>query len=649
MRSSRLWRTAALARPMIDVLVLAATSAGWLRSARVVGRLIATPQRLKGAAIVSRSGLFDESFYRAQNPDVAKAGVHPLVHYAIWGAFEGRRPHPLFDPAYYLNRYPDVARTAAEPLSHFLLHGGPDERNPSPHFNTRYYLETNPDVRASGVNPLVHFVRTGWLQNRDPSPSFDCAGYLARHSDVRLAGLNPLIEYVVSGRAAGRTATPVKDAPLPPPPQIRLTARAISQRSSTAADHRVVLCLTHVCPWPPHAGNAYRIYRMLRWLKQTGFRVVPVIVPLAGEMPSDKAIRKVEELFSNVVVVDRGGAIRYALADLPDVLAALDGELTAKYSTLLDEERPMSGRARELLAIDRTYCPDAAIATVLRLQSGLGQHVVLAEYVWMTRVLPLIDRRTIKVVDTLDVYSTKKEKVLSFGIEDLWLDEDEEARRLSRADIVIAIQQEEHRILQRLVPDRSVVTAGVDFDVVGTPLLPNAPRVLYIASSNAMNVRGLGDFLRVVWPSVRAQVPTAELIVAGAVGEAMHEDVLGMTRLGAVRDLDELYRSARVVINPALAGTGGKIKTVEALSHLRPIVTFPTGVDGLSDELRDFCDVVQDWEEFGRRVAGRLVDGRDAAFSSLERQRIEHVTSPEIVYADLSERLADLCSRRAVV
>ena len=71
--------------------------------------------------------------------------------------------------------------------------------------------------------------------------------------------------------------------------------------------------------------------------------------------------------------------------------------------------------------------------------------------------------------------------------------------------------------------------------------------------------------------------------------------------LGRVDDLAELYRSARVVINPVLAGTGLKIKTVEALSRLRPIVTWPTGVEGLPETLKTLCDVVDNWFEFGPR------------------------------------------------
>ncbi len=160
-----------------------------------------------------------------------------------------------------------------------------------------------------------------------------------------------------------------------------------------------------------------------------------------------------------------------------------------------------------------------------------------------------------------------------------------------------------------------MVTAGIDFDIVGDPRLPESHFVLYVASGNPMNVRGLRDFLQFAWPSIRQHVPDAELHVAGAVSEFIENELPGVLALGPVQDLAEVYGPfARVVINPALAGTGVKIKTVEALSHLRPIVTWPTGVDGLPRDLRGVCDVVQDWSEFGRQVVRRLIESRTEAF-----------------------------------
>jgi SAM-dependent methyltransferase len=628
---------------MPAIVAMALRSGGWRSKARVLVRLARHPRRLREAALVSRSGLFDEPFYVSSNPDVGRAGVHPFLHYVLWGAFEGRNPHPLFDPAFYLERSPDVARMGLEPLAHFLLHGGIEERNPGPDFDARFYLTCNPDVRDAGLNPLVHFARFGWREGRNPSASFDVASYLARYEEVQSSGVNPLVHYVETGRRLGLDPSAATDAPVSTPSRVRLVPTPLTDHRP---DRPLLVCLTHVCPWPPHAGNSYRIHRLLLQLQRDGYQIVPVIVPLGGEMPDAASIRKVEEIFSNVVVVDRDGAIRYTLRDVPDVLASLAGEHTPRYSALLGEEGHLDARARELLVIERTYCPDAAVSALLRLHSALGRYVLLTEYVWLTRVLPLIDDRAVKVIDTHDVYSLKADKVLRHGVRDLWLRPEEEADRLRLADLVIAIQEDEREILHGLVPTTPVVTAGVDFDVVGDPKLPDGHRVLFIGSGNAMNVRGLKEFLRFTWPFVRERVPDAELLVAGDVSQAIGEEPPGVRALGRVEDLGALYRMARVIINPTIAGTGIKIKTIEALTYYRPIVTWPTGVDGLPQALKDLCDVVEDWYEFGARIASRLVNVRDEAFTAAERTLIEQVTSPNVVYAGLSSALRELWERR---
>lgn len=45
------------------------------------------------AARLKRSGQFDAAYYLSTNPDVAKAGMDPALHYVVWGAKEGRRPN----------------------------------------------------------------------------------------------------------------------------------------------------------------------------------------------------------------------------------------------------------------------------------------------------------------------------------------------------------------------------------------------------------------------------------------------------------------------------------------------------------------------------------------------------------------------------
>jgi methyltransferase family protein/glycosyl transferase family 1 len=585
--------------------------------------------------------LFDCAYYLRCNPDVASARVNPLFHYRIRGALEARSPHPLFDVAYYLDMNADLKNAKAEPLSHFLAVGAVEGRDPNPFFDCSYYLILYPDVARSHTNPLVHFACHGWREGRRPSSAFDTEFYLSQYDDVRLLGENPLAHYLEIGRFEGRKTVADQDEcpeygldDVSQRPPVKLRVKSVGP---TRIERPTVICLSHVMPCPPRAGNEYRIYRMLRWLRDQGYRVVPVIAPLPGERVDPDALLPLAAEFSNAVLCDRDGRLEYVLHDVPDVLASLRGELTRPVAALLNEDAVRFRRERQLLRVDRAFCHDALITTALRLHQVVRPCILLAEYIWMSRILPLVSGDVLKVIDTHDVYSTKRERGLQPGVDHPHVEAHEEARRLRSADLILAIQEEERKELQQLVPGKRVVTAGVDFDVVEDAGIPSGRRVLYVASDNPMNRRGLRDFLRFAWPYIRHDVPDAELLVAGRVSGTLDVDAAGVIRLGPVDDLRPLYSQARLVINPAVAGTGLKVKTLEALGHLRPIVTWPSGTDGFAPELAAFCVTVYDWHEFSRRVARLLAAEEATAFSSAERETIVRLTSPETVYGTMTQ------------
>jgi glycosyltransferase involved in cell wall biosynthesis len=72
----------------------------------------------------------------------------------------------LFDAAWYLRTYPDVAAAGVEPLVHYLTEGGREQRNPSLAFDTSAYLMFHPDVASRGMNALLHYVKYGRKEGR---------------------------------------------------------------------------------------------------------------------------------------------------------------------------------------------------------------------------------------------------------------------------------------------------------------------------------------------------------------------------------------------------------------------------------------------------------------------------------------------------
>ena len=84
------------------------------------------------------SGLFEQDWYLANNPDVAQAKVNPLLHYLRFGGFEGRDPGPNFCSGWYLDTYEDVKKAAINPLVHYLKYGLKEGRKAQPQiYNSR--------------------------------------------------------------------------------------------------------------------------------------------------------------------------------------------------------------------------------------------------------------------------------------------------------------------------------------------------------------------------------------------------------------------------------------------------------------------------------------------------------------------------------
>jgi hypothetical protein len=536
----------------------------------------------------------------------------------------------LFDADYYQATYPFLA--GRPDLSrHFVKRGAAQGLNPHLMFDTNWYLGQNPDVRQRGLNPLYHFLSEGAAQGRQPHPQFTAAQLLEAAAARAKRGATP------------KTPTPPERpvahlAPSAAPLRfwVRPLGGAFPSLASPGPPRLRTILLSHVLPFPPRAGNEYRIHRLLRWLERTGHEVVLVVAPLPGSDPSPQEVAVVADAHPNLVICLHSGEIVFQLRDpaLVTALEVMDGQRFG--------EAPVSkhGRAERLLPetadVERTFCPDHLLDLLHSLTEVSPPDVFVSSYVFTSRALLSLGPRVLRVIDTHDVFSTKQQKVLKFGIQDgLALSPEAETAMLRRADLVIAIQPDEAKELKALAPSVEVVTAGVDFDVAAPTAPPETPVILYVASNNAMNVRGIADFLALAWPVIRRERPDATLRIVGPVGETVTPGWDGVEVLGRVDQLAAAYAAARVVINPAVAGTGLKIKTLEALAHLRPIVVWPSGIDGLSPAAAERCHVARDWYEFTRLVLDVLATGgAERLFDA--RVEIEQELGADRVYAELN-------------
>ncbi|MGA9381098.1 MAG: SGNH/GDSL hydrolase family protein [Phormidium sp.] len=171
--------------------------------------------------MLTNSDLFNESFYRQTNADVAAAISNGffrngLEHFLQFGQFENRNPSAFFDTAYYLQQNTDVANVVnantTTAFAHFINAGQNEGRNPFVLFNNSFYLSNNTDVNAAvgrdEITGIEHYVKYGSEEGRNPSRFFDHSFYLQRNLDVNQAVQTDIItgveHYIQYGQFEGR-------------------------------------------------------------------------------------------------------------------------------------------------------------------------------------------------------------------------------------------------------------------------------------------------------------------------------------------------------------------------------------------------------------------------------------------------------------
>ena len=267
----------------------------------------------------------------------------------------------------------------------------------------------------------------------------------------------------------------------------------------------------------------------------------------------------------------------------------------------------VNSESRYVFDID-DWWDDATNGSIESMSKQYHFDVVIVEYVFFSKALKCFPQGVLKVIDTHDIFSDRHQIYLNKGVTPQWFSTTKkgEKKALDRADLIIAIQDEEGDIFKQLT-SKPVKTIGhfVKLKPPGDYILSR--KILYVASKNPINVQSIEWFISEIFKKIRRAVPDSELIMAGNICEII-PDVDGLTKLGLVDNLESVYESAGVVVNPMLYGTGLKIKNVEALGYSKPLVTSPVGADGLEDMSGYAFLVAKSPEEFAAHVVKLLTD-----------------------------------------
>ncbi len=154
---------------------------------------------------------------------------------------------------------------------------------------------------------------------------------------------------------------------------------------------------------------------------------------------------------------------------------------------------------------------------------------------------------------------------------------------------------------------------------------PNPHSLLFIGSLDYLpNADGLLYFCRSVLPILREKASSFTIRVAGHGSEPLaralgHQPEVQM--LGMIPDVTPEYAQAGVVVVPLRAGSGTRIKILEAFSFRRPVVSTTIGAEGLCVTHEKHLLIADTPEEFAAACARLMTD------SDLRNRLVENASA----------------------
>ncbi|MGG5821049.1 glycosyltransferase [Falsiroseomonas sp. HW251] len=259
-----------------------------------------------------------------------------------------------------------------------------------------------------------------------------------------------------------------------------------------------------------------------------------------------------------------------------------------------------------LTPFERARFDGAVFAALRRHLAAHPPRAVLIEYVRLSWLRRAADGTTPAILDTHDVMSLRAANFRHFGREHfLEITTSEELRILDGFDLVLAIQPEEARWLDALLPGK-VLLAPHALLALPRATGSGGARIGFLGGDSPMNRDGLHWLLEQVWPEIAPL--GAELHVAGGICASV-APAPGLVLDGEVTDQHAFLGTLDIAVNPVFFGGGLKIKTVEYLAHGLPSVLTAEALFGVTGGTDEAYLLAENRDAFVRHLAALLRDG----------------------------------------
>jgi len=382
-----------------------------------------------------------------------------------------------------------------------------------------------------------------------------------------------------------------------------------------------ILVITATPTHPQNAGNRIRIYKLLSLIREKGFKIHLLYDDRekydwhVRERPDEASMAACWDAYYRVPFLKLWNKVEWVVGC---GIRAVSERLYRVIGGWLLKLKSRSTTIAFHTGLDNWY--NFRLDTCIeRLKEEFTYDAILVEYAYLSRaLLHFKDEPVLKIIDTHDVFTGRKEKWKVFDQIYGWVNftEKQEKQALERADIIIAIQEQESAFFRRLV-NRDVATIGHSVTLHDPQVTPDGRKnILFVGALNGVNHTAVVYFIEKIFPKVKVKVPKARFLIAGHICEII-DPARDVHFLNELPDLDKIYAKADVVVNPTLFGTGLKVKSIEALGYAKPAVFTPVAAIGLEAGENSAFLVGKDADSFAEAVSSILTD--DATAQTLAR------------------------------
>ena len=296
---------------------------------------------------------------------------------------------------------------------------------------------------------------------------------------------------------------------------------------------------------PIDYGNRKRIHAVCTWLKRAGSTIDFAYYPFESDWridPSESVLTQMRKDWHSVDVIP------------------------------VTRERIQSSAAGFHHKIDEWW--DHSIGDYIRWKMRQTHyHAVIANYTFYSKLFEYVPKRVVKILDTHDLFSGRRELFESLGAEPefFYTNDEEEKVGIDRADIIWVIKDQEAAHYQKISNNKKIITLiHHEGNSRSLPITPRKNRAFlkvgFLGARNTINIKNLTRFLEAAIPVFRQHMAPLKLYIAGSICQDINlPSSPWYETVGMVDNAVDFYASIDIAIVPIEKSTGLKIKVGEAL------------------------------------------------------------------------------------